>query len=353
MDAVMRFLWLSLICVVTACSDPEQRGEEKAAGSPSLEQAVAFPAISTAPPDSWRVRQMATRKSVDYTALLEGERPVSHHYYLYERRRGGDWIAEVWRRGDGTGEEVGHFNTKTGAHVTVRRDEAGQIISVTLEQRDDYSFDRREPTGERVVHGGESCEVWRSRAQGPGAHVLYDSCVTNDGIELWSRAYSSTGQALGHPVTVSSLSRAQVDLDTVKPPPEAFDWSYWRARAADSGVAASGDAPPDHSVWFREIRTPEQGLVIAAHYKSNWRVEHSGRWYKASNSHDYHLQGPGIDLRASADGGGTTRRSVSISAARAVPGWRPDPARVDRDADPRRFSAANVIGSGRVTRRLI
>src|SRR5262245_40904438 len=100
MHALMRFLWLISFWVVTACSDAEPRGVDVDSGSPSLQQATAFPMISTAPPDSWRLRQMAGRKSVDYAAILKTERPVSHHYYLYERRRSGNWIADVRRRGD-------------------------------------------------------------------------------------------------------------------------------------------------------------------------------------------------------------------------------------------------------------
>jgi hypothetical protein len=277
---------------------------------------------------------MATRKGVDYIAALATERPVSHHFYLRERRRSGNWIAELWRQESGGREEVSYFNVKTGALVNVQRDEIGQIVGVTITQRADYKDDRREPTGEHKIHLGERCEVWRSPRSGPGIYMLRESCVTNDGVELWSRAFSSNKQEIGSPVKVSSLSRKRVDPNTTRPPRELFDWAYWQARASSTAAVRSANAAPDHSVWFEESRTAERGFVIAARYKNNWRSELSRRWFDGNSSHECRLQTPSLHLHALVGTGQSAPRELSISIVRWAPAWRPDATTIERDINP-------------------
>jgi hypothetical protein len=349
----MRLARVALMCLAAACSDASppppvaqsslvpaalQQGAfvPPFAETPSLEAAVAFTAIPTDPPDTWLTRQTRDREAADYIAVIEMERPVSHHPYIYEQRRSSDWIATVWRRGDGSREELSYFNVRTGAGVGIQRNDVGEIYGVTIEQSDDFIDDRREPTEEHAVHLGEECTVWRTVPRpGLGFRALIESCVTGDGIELWTREIG-----INHPTRpdyvrprmhVSSLRRGPVDPSLARPHSEWFEWSYWRARAA--AIAAdttSTNAPPDHSIWYEEHRTAQRGRVILAQYRNNWRGELSHEWYERGNSHGYSLLAPGLRIDAQVSGGHSIRRSVNISVGPTPIRWRPDPSTVTR-----------------------
>jgi hypothetical protein len=357
----MRSAFIALICLAAACSDAAQEptspasqaarptrpmparpqprpSESPFAETPTLEQAVAFATVPTSVPDSGRVRQMPGREAADYIAVIETERPVSHHHYRYEQRRSGDWIADVWRSGDGTRETISYFNARTGATVEVARDTAGEIAGVTIEQRDDYSWDRSGPTGEHGVHLGERCDIWRTIPRPPGSQLLTDTCLTADGVALYSRTFST-----GHPtmpdseinrVELSSLSRQRVDPALARPPREVFDWAYWQARAASVTVVAPASAPPNHTIWYQETREADHGRVILAQYRNGGRSELSHAWHSHGSEHSYSLEASGLNLRAVVRSGTNTHRSLRISLSNAVQGWRPDPATVERAATP-------------------
>lgn len=349
----MRSFCLAFALVVAACAraeDPAPRVSTPAASAaqsvasnalfaetPSLEEALAFGDIPTAPPQSWRFRQNA-HTGGDYIAMLDTERPVSHHFYPYERRRSGNWIADVWRRGDGTQEEISYFNVATGASVGVTRDAAGQIRVVEITQASDYRHNSLEPTEEHDVHLGENCTIWRALPRPPGAQTLRESCVTDDGVELWSQARHT-----GHPtrpaytsdrVEISSLSRRNVDPALARPPREILNWAYWRARAADAAQEVSRDTPPDHSVWFEDQREAEYGRVILAQYRRNARATLTRTWYLQGNHYDYALHMPGLRAEARIEAGLNTRRELRISFSDGPRGWRPDPAHYERNPTP-------------------
>lgn len=303
--------------------------------TPSLEQAVAFTDMPTEAPQSWRIQQMSGVEGADYIALLEIEpNPVSHHPYLYTVRRSGDWVAYVWRNGDGTNESVSYYNVKTGAGIGTRFNQAGEIRTLTIRQQADDIDDRRVPTGEHTAHLGERCAIWRSQPRGPGFQSLSESCITNDGIELWLRTIGT-----GHPTRpdyvrlrwqVSSLRRGHIDPSLARPRPEWFDWSYWRARAT-ALAAISDNTPPDHTIWFEDQVTARRGRVIMEQYRNNWRTSLSHHWYEIGNSHAYTLQGPNLSLVAQSDAGHRVYRSVEIELTSHPLRWRPDPAIVRRD----------------------
>jgi hypothetical protein len=274
----------------------------------------------------------------DYIAILETERPVSHHPYLYERRRSGNWIADVWRRGDGTQEEITYFNAVTGASVVVGRDAAGEIRTVSVTQASDSSFDTLEPTEERDVHLGESCTIWRARPRPPGAQMLRESCVTDDGVELWSQMRHS-----GHPtrpgytsgrVEVSSLSRRRIAPTLARPPREVFNWAYWRERAASGVQPAPTDTPPDHSVWFEDGREAASGRVIREQYSQNTSFTVRRAWHQQGESYDYAWVAPGLSVHGRMDTDRNARRQLDISLSVPHRGWRPDPATVVREQPP-------------------
>jgi hypothetical protein len=89
-------------------------------------------------------------------------------------------------------------------------------------------------TSERQMFLGESCEIWnKSKGFIPAAKAL--SCVTPDGIELWSRVENDI--LPGTSTEVTALKRQPVAPDEVRPPGDRFDLKSWL------GVVNNGAQP--------------------------------------------------------------------------------------------------------------
>jgi hypothetical protein len=184
----VRFIAILLVGLAAACSpqDAAQITPPTPAGTaqvaplttrfpeiPTLEQAIAAEPLPSDAPRSEIARLLD--QGPDYVAPLHTERPVSHHGYLYERRRSGQWIADVWRNGDGTNEQIGYTNLRTGATFTIARRADGEISNVWIQQRSELE-PPLELTSETSTFLGENCTIWRTHvAATPGFQSLNES----------------------------------------------------------------------------------------------------------------------------------------------------------------------------------
>src|SRR5262249_8117390 len=106
----------------------------------------------------------------------------------------------TWTRVDideGGYRATGYFPAGGLTAVGGNRKPSGDIVSALFlrgrEQRNDRETDPRN-TGERQTLLGETCTVWNvRRSTYSGAALL--SCVTDDGIELWHKYASRTGES--------------------------------------------------------------------------------------------------------------------------------------------------------------
>jgi hypothetical protein len=123
-------------------------------------------------------------------------------------------------------------------------------------------------TGERRTMLGESCETWNlssKRLARPGAKHL--SCVTPDGIELWSRVEDDV--LPGTFFEATAIDRQRVDPRQVTPPRERLDLTSWLS--APSGADRRPDAPGDVTVVMRNdakaVMEPNiQTRTVRRHY---------------------------------------------------------------------------------------
>lgn len=309
---------------------------------PTLEQAIALEPLPIDEHQSQLTPLLARRP--DYIATINTERPVSHHSYLYERRRSGHWLAHVYRQGDGANEEISYGNLRTGASFTVRRNDAGEITTLWVAQtpggqRANWELPQ-EPTSETGSFLGERCTIWRApTADTPGVQSLSESCLTDDGVQLWEQR-----RVVGHPrnppyttgrVEVASISRGRIAPNLARPPREIFEWSFWRERAARVAASVSGhDTPPDHTIWYESEREAEQGNVIRAQYRDNVRMHLSHQWYRFGATREFAYEAPGLRMNARMRSGLNPGRELSISISSQPLRWRPDPAVTQRDPMP-------------------
>jgi hypothetical protein len=151
---------------------------------------------------------------------------------------------------------------------------------------------------------------------------------------------------MGHPtsppytagrVEVSSLTRGHIDRALTRPPPEIFEWSYWRERITNQG--AQTDVAPDHTIWYESGRQAEQGNVIPAQHRDNVRLRITHQWHRVGNSRGFSYEAPGLQMHATISSGVTTWRQLTISTYNRALRWRPDPAAMQRDPTPE-----NIVG---------
>jgi hypothetical protein len=121
-------------------------------------------------------------------------------------------------------------------------------------------------TGDRDTLLGESCEVWNV-----ASHTSFDgyqyakrvlkilSCVTTDGIELWQRFVSDSGE--GSSTKVTRLERKPVPEDAVHPPPDLLDLTSWSIKNAATQQRPAR-APADALVVLKTERASPEGRPL-------------------------------------------------------------------------------------------
>ena len=312
--------------------------------APSLEQAVALQALPAEHEQTALSQHLAS--GPDYIATINTERPVSHHPYIYERRRSGHWLAIVYRNGDGSNEAVSYTNLRTGATFGVNRNDAGEITGLSIRQVDVGAIIHQELPPEQTTETGmllgERCTIWRSpRTEAPGSQSLAESCITDDGIELWQQR-----RYVGHPsrppyttgrTEVASITRGRIDPTLARPPREIVEWSYWRDRAVAPAIP-SDDVPPDHTIWYESGREAERGDVSRAQYRDNVRTRLTHLWYQHRATRTFSYDAPGLRMDARFMSGENEWRELNINVANARRmTWRPNPATTQRDPTPQRI----------------
>ncbi len=161
-----------------------------------------------------------------------------------------------WTRVDGSFDQKAYRSTSYfgpgGLFITFAREPSAQIEGYDwlhimrgpatnhLVRWGDNPFN----TGNPQTFLGESCEIWNlsKTLVRPDARRL--SCVTLDGIELWSRLENDV--LPGTSFETTAIVRRQVGPGEVRPPNDRLDLKYWVTMP--SGVATPSDAPGDVTV---------------------------------------------------------------------------------------------------------
>jgi hypothetical protein len=92
-------------------------------------------------------------------------------------------------------------------------------------------------TGKRETFLGESCTVWsagHAKLSYLGSQLEKLSCLTDDGIELWSRFVGKYGVTLSSEAT--SIERRPVTVDEVRPPQNLLALGWWDNEEAKASL---------------------------------------------------------------------------------------------------------------------
>lgn len=160
-------------------------------------------------------------------------RVVTHHagWTRVDRSVGRDHASTVYH---------GHVKTIS---VNISRDSAGQYAYLAIlrgpEQHKipqaDYTAFK---TGERETFLGESCDVWSVMR----SSFTKFSCITEDGIELWSKSVGSGDWTISSQ-EATKVERRPVQASEVQPPGDLLALSSWVDPA--SSTPATPGTPAD------------------------------------------------------------------------------------------------------------
>ena len=185
-----------------------------------------------------------TAKVVDHTVVLKADRDV-----LRTIRRRGHWARITETAADHGKDTWLNLASRTSAVRIVNAQ--GEQIEVRKERDDLYTdtFDLDpKPTGRTDRLLGEACrvwEVWRSRR----TDTRHESCVTDDGIELWYRT-TSDGRVRDQARAVS-VARGRLRDADVRPRADLLSRDRFLAAARRLGRGYVSPVP-DHIVRFGE-----------------------------------------------------------------------------------------------------
>lgn len=181
--------------------------------------------------------------------------------------RSGRWLREE-NSADGRSSIV-HSDFAVGISISYAL-EAGRYRSMLIRRyssTDSYHRYRRLPTGVRERVLGEECEIWRTTRVGAreGEEPVLLSCDTADGIQLWSRAASTSGYVIEQSRTIS-FRRRPVAAEEIRPPADLLRWPYWRDLPAEgSPVAWPAHRPRNYELRLQGSGAGERERVLRSH----------------------------------------------------------------------------------------
>jgi hypothetical protein len=166
----------------------------------------------------------------------------------------------------------------------VRRDDGDEYLSASQNTPESLAPLTGQRTGETQQWAGEVCEVWSWRQTLPsGLGTPSLTCLTHDGIELWS-GYGYSGSAT-EKFHVTVLQRRNVDPKEVRLPASALDWSRWRAGTD------GGDEKHGHEVVLSgEGAEGAGGVEIVIGQRGNWKKTETNYSGRARSVDIYHAQ---------------------------------------------------------------
>jgi hypothetical protein len=146
----------------------------------------------------------------DYVATMVGREAYSTKQTVRTVMRHGDWTRVDTAKG--TFETTSYFARNGALEIDAFGDSSeGRHLSLTLNRRPIGRGTEPRNTAERQSVLGESCTIWNvQRTTHPVAaasHLEQMSCVTDDGIELWSRLVGNDRSGSSTEPPVSNAGR--------------------------------------------------------------------------------------------------------------------------------------------------
>lgn len=225
--------------------------------------------------------ETATLPPLTAQYVATGEQGPAHHNDPLERFevvRGAHWVREE-KLEDGL-VQVHFSHIASGNWVAWSRSADGVREALTARfeapprggRHTDMFFTN---TGAVAVALGERCTIWvgdRARPEHRRRYTPFTTCITDDGIRLWSRGRDFEGNER---VTsrLLTLERRAVSAEEEAPPAHLFQWSTWRGES---------EAAPAHNLSIDmsspRVRNPnaiQQYDSEIVRERGAWRYVHS------------------------------------------------------------------------------
>jgi hypothetical protein len=145
-----------------------------------------------------------------------------------------------------------YFGHAESILVQMARDASDASSSFSVRRGDEivtYLNRDRFKTGETRTILGETCHVWNVQ-RATNINLVWLSCVTDDGIELWRAAVGVSGYISAS--TATRIERRAVAPGDVRPPVEALDLRAWNEAPDLTGKTPPG-SPGDYEVVIEPL----------------------------------------------------------------------------------------------------
>ena len=206
----------------------------------------------------------------DYVATMVGHEAYSTKQTVRTVMRHGDWTRVDTAKG--TFKTTSYFALYGALEIDAFGDSSeGTHLSLTLNRKHIGWGTEPRNTAERQSVLGESCTIWNvQRTTHPvraDSRLEQMSCVTDDGIELWSRVVGN--DRLGSSAETIRIERRPVSPDDVQPPRDILTLGWWNKE-----VLAPAAATPDFEVVMELAGNPDGGkLIRTIRQRYPWRYE--------------------------------------------------------------------------------
>lgn len=195
----------------------------------------------------------------------------------------------------GTLSRTGYTDLGSKFQVEIARNASGRYEAVSVRGpggQGAHAAFLRTKTGERDRLLGESCDVWATQSADPNPYQsTWLTCLTADGIELWTRIRSAN-ETREYSRTVS-IRRRRVAASEVTPPRDFLELKRWEGYlAAVEPSAGSRAQATGHEVRLERApaaeRASEASLVLR--WRDSWRYYQTTRTDGSTSWHIHHLR---------------------------------------------------------------
>lgn len=198
--------------------------------------------------------------AVDYVATFREIRAERSGELRAVFQRAGLTRVEIERR---NGRTITFEGQSQPNYVHLTLDASGRYRGLHIKPKDQWSFSAAQAVRSDRTQSflNETCTIWSiPHAPDPRTPMLRESCITDDGIELWHRTISHNGLLFSH-VEATSIERRPIGDMEILPPADLLDLKSW---GVTDTLPSGGTRPADFETTLSPTAIErEPGPILA------------------------------------------------------------------------------------------
>lgn len=195
--------------------------------------------------------------AVDYVATFREIRAERKGEPRAVFQRAGSTRVEIDRP---TGKTITFEGRAQPNYVHLGLDASGRYRGLHIKPKDQWSFSAalavRSDRTQSFLN--ETCTIWGIPHAGASSSMLRESCITDDGIELWHKLISHRGLLISH-VEATSVERRPIGDMEILPPADLLDLKSW---GVTDDVPSGGNRLADFETTLSSTATATESLPI-------------------------------------------------------------------------------------------